>query len=183
MKELFAIQQAIKAPKTEFNKFGNFDYRTAEGILSALKPLLESTQCFVTLSDELVMQGTRYYIKSTVILTNSEGKTVQATGYAREAETKKGMDESQITGSCSSYARKYALCGLFAIDDGNDADNNAFAGKELTLEERFLKVDPSRVTDPRTKKECTVMYERIQRKEKINQADLQALLDVIEIVF
>ncbi|WP_417852588.1 ERF family protein [Weissella viridescens] len=123
MEELVQIQSDLKVPKSQFNKFGNYHYRNSEDILEALKPLLKLRSCSLLINDEVVLIGERYYIKATVELTNSAGESVKATGYAREALNKKGMDESQITGSTSSYARKYALNGLFAIDDNKDADS------------------------------------------------------------
>jgi len=122
--KLLKVQQQLKAPKDQHNSFGNYDYRSCESILSSLKPILESVKLAVTISDELVLIGERYYVKATATLIDTEncGDTVKVTAYAREEESKKGMDQSQVTGSCSSYARKYALCGLFAIDDGNDSD-------------------------------------------------------------
>ena len=121
MKTLHNIQRALVAPKNERNNFGNYAYRTCEGILAALKPLLEAENATVTLTDEVVAIGERIYVKATATLASDEG-TASTSAYAREAQTKKGMDESQITGMASSYARKYALCGLFAIDGGADAD-------------------------------------------------------------
>lgn len=123
MKELISIQTELKAPKNQFNKFGGYKYRSCEDILEALKPLLKKYGCFVTISDDVQQIGERYYIKSTVTITNSEGKKETSTALARESATKKGMDDSQITGSASSYARKYALNGLFAIDDNKDVDS------------------------------------------------------------
>ena len=130
MELLAKIQSELKCPKNLFNKFGNYAYRNAEGILDAVKPLLDGGS--IVCSDDIVEVGGRVYVKATAVLTDKEGKSIFATAYAREAETKKGMDESQITGSASSYARKYALNGLFAIDDVKDADslNN---GQEETL--------------------------------------------------
>lgn len=124
MKELIAIQSKLEAPKGQFNKFGGYSYRSAEDILKAVKPLADEQKSSITLSDEVVMVGDRIYIKSTATITNEKGEAFSTTGYAREAESKKGMDESQISGSASSYARKYALNGLLAIDDTKDADSN-----------------------------------------------------------
>ena len=124
MKELIAIQSKLEAPKGQFNKFGGYSYRSAEDILKAVKPLANEQKSSITLSDEVVMVGDRIYIKSTATITNEKGEAFSTTGYAREAESKKGMDESQISGSASSYARKYALNGLLAIDDTKDADSN-----------------------------------------------------------
>lgn len=123
MKELVEIQSKLKAPKNQYNSFGKYKYRNAEDILEAVKPLLAETRCTLTISDEIVMVGDRIYVKATTLLINSAGHTVSTTAYAREEETKKGMDASQVTGATSSYARKYALNGLFCIDDTKDADS------------------------------------------------------------
>lgn len=122
MLELLKIQTELKAPKTQFNKFGGYQYRSCEDIVEALKPLQEKYKCVVLLNDELVIIGDRYYIKATATIINEKGDKLSVSALAREPESKKGMDESQITGSSSSYARKYALNGLFAIDDTKDAD-------------------------------------------------------------
>lgn len=122
MKELITIQSELKAPKSQFNKFGGYKYRKAEDILEAVKPILAKQKCTLVLTDEIVMVGNRIYVKSTATLKNSSGETETSVGYAREEETKKGMDGSQITGASSSYARKYALNGLFAIDENADSD-------------------------------------------------------------
>lgn len=127
MKELVKIQSELKAPKGQFNKFGGYKYRSAEDILEAVKPLLKENNCTLTISDDIVQVGDRYYIKANVTLTNSAGATVQVSALAREEEQKKGMDGSQITGTASSYARKYALNGLFCIDDTKDSDTEESA--------------------------------------------------------
>lgn len=116
------IQGSLKAPKGQKNKFGNYNYRSCEDILEALKSPLSENNCLLTISDNIELIGNRYYVKATATLINSEGNTIFVTASARESENKKGMDESQITGAASSYARKYALNGLFAIDDTADAD-------------------------------------------------------------
>jgi len=118
--ELARIQKELKAPKDQWNGFAKFKYRNCEGILEAVKPLLNGLT--LTLHDDLVMVGNRYYVKATATLSDGE-ESVSASAFAREPENKKGSDESQITGSASSYSRKYALSGLFCIDDGHDADN------------------------------------------------------------
>ncbi len=121
--KLAAIQAALKAPKSQFNKFGGYKYRKAEDILEAVKPLLKQYGCTLTCTDELQLIGDRYYIKATATITSSEdGVSVSTTAYAREEEEKKGMDGSQVTGASSSYARKYALNGLLCIDDTADSD-------------------------------------------------------------
>lgn len=122
MKELIAIQSELKAPKSQFNKFGGYKYRKAEEILEAVKPLLNKQKCTLTITDDIVMVGNRIYVKATATIKNEKGECETTNGWAREEETKKGMDVSQITGASSSYARKYALNGLFAIDDNTDSD-------------------------------------------------------------
>lgn len=122
MKELIVIQSELKAPKSQFNKFGGYKYRKAEDILEAVKPLLAKQKCTLTITDDIVMVGNRIYVKSTATIKNEKGECETTTGWAREEETKKGMDGSQITGASSSYARKYALNGLFSIDDNADSD-------------------------------------------------------------
>ncbi len=118
---LLDIQAKLKAPKGQTNNFGNYKYRSAEDILEAVKPLLKDNGCFLTISDDIVMVGSRIYVKATITLSKN-GETIQTTAFARESESKSGMDASQITGAASSYARKYALNGLFCIDDTKEAD-------------------------------------------------------------
>lgn len=115
------IQSELKAPKGQFNSFGGYKYRSCEDILEALKPVLAKYQAAVLLSDTVELVGNRVYVKATATL-KTEKEEISVTAYAREAEEKKGMDAAQITGSASSYARKYALNGLFGIDDTKDAD-------------------------------------------------------------
>lgn len=123
MKELQLIQTALKAPKGQFNAFGKYKYRSCEDILEAAKPLLAANKCTLTITDEIVCVSERVYVKATATLTNSDGAAVSTTAFAREAKQKTGMDEAQVTGAASSYARKYALNGLFCIDDTKDADS------------------------------------------------------------
>lgn len=125
MSKLLSIQAELKAPKNQRNSFGNYNYRSAEDILEAVKPLLVSNNCDLTLSDEIVEIGGRIYVKATARFSDGAKETV-VSAYAREAEIKKGMDDSQITGTASSYARKYALNGLFLIDDTKDADSDEY---------------------------------------------------------
>lgn len=115
------IQNELKAPKSQRNNFSGYNYRSCEDILEALKPVLAKYNAAVLLSDEVVQMGTRWYVKATATL-KTETDSISVTAYAREEETRKGFDASQITGSASSYARKYALNGLFGIDDTKDAD-------------------------------------------------------------
>ncbi len=122
--KLLLIQAALKCPKNQINKFGGYNYRSCEDILEAVKPLLYDTQTTLTISDEIVAVGDRIYVKATATLKDSETWEIveSNTAYARESESKKWMDESQITWASSSYARKYALNGLFLLDDVKDAD-------------------------------------------------------------
>jgi hypothetical protein len=130
LERLSTVQTALKVPKGQRNTFGNYNYRNAEDILEAVKPLLAEHGLILTLSDELVQVGDRYYVKATAAVHMPDSTTYGVAGYAREEETKKGMDGSQITGASSSYARKYALNGLFLIDDTKDSDATNDHGKE-----------------------------------------------------
>ena len=140
--KLVKVQNELKAPKSQYNSFGKYSYRNCEDVLEALKPLLNEVKAIVNISDEIILIGERYYVKATVKFIDAEtGEVVEASAMAREEETKKGMDASQLTGSTSSYARKYALNGLFAIDDTKDADTTNTHGKEnvKSLSEAQLK--------------------------------------------
>lgn len=123
MQELIMIQSGLKAPKNQRNTFGNYNYRNCEDILEAVKPLLAKNNCILKLTDDIVLIGDRFYVKATATISNCEGKSESVTAFARESLDKKGMDASQITGATSSYARKYALNGLFLIDDTKDSDS------------------------------------------------------------
>ena len=126
-KKLIKVQQELKAPKNQRNTFGNYNYRSAEDILEALKPVLAAHDATVFISDKVVVKENCWaYIESTATFVDIEtGESISTTAFAREAENKKGMDSSQITGSASSYARKYALNGLFLIDDAVDPDSDS----------------------------------------------------------
>lgn len=128
--KLAAVQKVLKAPKNQYNSFGKYSYRSCEDILEAAKPLCIENGLILTISDDIVAVGERYYIKATAAVTDvKDGEKVECSGIAREAEERKGMDSSQVTGSTSSYARKYALNGLFSIDDTKDADATNDHGK------------------------------------------------------
>lgn len=129
--KLMQVQVELKAPKNQYNSFGKYKYRSCEDIQEAVKPLEAKHKVALFLSDEPVMIGERHYIKATATFVDlASGETVQNTGYAREEENKKGMDGSQVTGTASSYARKYALNGLFLIDDTKDADTDEYRAQE-----------------------------------------------------
>ena len=136
--KLINIQCELKAPKGQFNAFGKYKYRSCEDILEALKPVLLKHNAVVVLSDELVRMVNRFYIKATATLVDIDSdKSIDVTAFAREEESKKGMDGSQITGASSSYARKYALNGLFGIDDSTDSDKTN--GKTTTASKAVTK--------------------------------------------
>lgn len=125
--KLSNVQKELKAPKNQYNSFGKYKYRSCEDILEAAKPLCIQNGLILTVSDEIVLVGERYYIKATASVIDIEsGVNHFATALARESENKKGMDDSQITGTASSYARKYALNGLFCIDDTKDAESDEY---------------------------------------------------------
>ena len=122
--KLANVQSALKAPKGQYNSFGKYKYRSCEDIVESVKPLLKQNGLLLTLNDELVLIGDRFYVKATAsVWDTADGSRIMVTAYAREEETKKGMDGSQVTGASSSYARKYALNGILAIDDTKDSDS------------------------------------------------------------
>ena len=122
---LQAVQRELKAPKSQYNSFGKYNYRSCEDIVEGVKPLLNENGLILTMSDEIVSVADRVYVKATCKVTDiATGDSVETTAMAREPMEKKGMDSAQVTGTSSSYARKYALNGLFAIDDTKDADTN-----------------------------------------------------------
>ena len=136
---LIKIQSDLKAPKGQYNDFGKYHYRSCEDILEAVKPLLKELNVSLTLSDEIVNVGDRYYIKAIATLANNESN-ITVTAYAREEESKKGMDSMQLTGATSSYARKYALNGLFAIDDTKDSDDPNFNGDDDNKDKSYYSI-------------------------------------------
>ena len=140
--KLIAIQSELKAPKSQYNNFGKYAYRNCEDILEALKPILKEHKSTIYISDEIVTVLERFYVKATVTFIDAEtGEKITNTAYAREEENKKGMDGSQVTGASSSYARKYALNGMFAIDDTKDSDftNTTVKGDNSALSEAQIK--------------------------------------------
>lgn len=145
--KLLTVQNTLKAPKSQYNAFGKYNYRNCEDILEAVKPICKEVKALVYLSDEIVVIGERYYVKATAIFIDVESdKYIEVTAYAREEETKKGMDGSQVTGASSSYARKYALNGLFDIDDTKDSDATNTHDKEETPKQDKPKAQPKQKT-------------------------------------
>ena len=180
MKELIEIQAELNAPKERRNVFGKYNYRSAEDILKAVKPLLNKNGCVLLLSDEIYEFGGRFYVEATATLINAQGEKLSVKGFAREEETKKGMDASQITGAASSYARKYALNGLFAIDDGVDADSlntskeftqkkvKAADKQEVTLAEAVAEMHACETLDE--VKACWSKYPQFKSNDTFKQA-------------
>lgn len=131
------IQTELHAPKAQDNKFGKYKYRSCEDIVEAVKPILASHECHLNISDEMIMLGDRFYIKATATIFNGNTPIAESDGWARESFSRKGMDDSQLTGSTSSYARKYALNGLLAIDDTKDADSQDNSSYETVKQEKI----------------------------------------------
>lgn len=169
--QLAKIQQELKAPKNLFNKFGNYNYRNAEGILESVKPMLGGLALII--NDEPVVIGERYYIKATVTLTDGT-ESVSATAYAREDNDKKGMDGCQLTGACSSYARKYALNALLMIDDSKDSDDDSLSPKNPANERKETKAAEKPVAKAPAKpvaKPVEPVHVSVETAQKIPPAD------------
>lgn len=181
MKELINIQTELNAPKSQYNKFGGYAYRSCEDILAAAKPLLQKYNCYLLLSDDIKeigsqyeyhaddkdkdkihkmdYIGTRVYVEATATIVNSNGEQVSVKAYAREEVAKKGMDAAQVTGSASSYARKYALNGLFAIDDTKDPDATNTHDKEVKRAPR-ASAAPAQAAPAAPKNEYEQMFDK-----------------------
>lgn len=172
--KLLNIQQELKAPKSQRNDFGNFSYRSCEDILEAVKPLLKANNCVLTISDELVNIGERYYIKATATLSSAEemGGIISNSAYAREPAEKKGADLSQITGACSSYARKYALNGLFCIDDQKDADTTNNGKKDA----KATKTQIKRLKELYTDIPAVLDYYKLEKLEDMAKETAEGLI-------
>lgn len=188
MKELVEIQSELNAPKARFNDFGKYNYRSAEDIMKAVKPLLKQRGCILLLSDEVkevgsvytyntqesdsrsgksftsAYNGTRVYVEATATIINSAGEAISVKASAREEVAKKGMDSSQITGTASSYARKYALNGLFAIDDGVDADS--------------LNTSPQYTQQPQQKQQTKTQPKTQQPAVSVPSVDRQEIFEL-----
>ncbi len=142
--KLVEVQNKLKAPKSQFNSFGKYNYRNAEDILEAVKPILKEVGATLFLKDDIVLIGDRYYVKTTAVFIETEGQAITVEAYAREAEEKKGMDSAQVTGATSSYARKYALNGLFLIDDTKDNDHDTLHKTDVK-KETVLKISQTQI--------------------------------------
>lgn len=170
--KLVVIQSSLRAPKNQYNSFGKYNYRSLEDIVEAVKPLLSQVKAALTISDEPVIIGDRIYIKAVAILTNAEEptQTVVNTAYARESLTKKGMDDSQITGATSSYARKYCLNGLFCIDDNKEADSIAPETQNLKITDIQAKELSDLISKSGTDLAAFLKYATTDRIENIAPA-------------
>lgn len=147
------IQSNLKAPKGQFNSFGKYHYRSCEDILEGVKPHLQETKTCLVISDEIVTIGEHNYIKATATLYSADGGAVANSAFAKEPLEKKGMDPSQITGATSSYARKYALNGLFCIDDTKDADTDAYTANTTQTKAKEKAPETNTIREKRVKKE------------------------------
>ena len=146
LKSLIYIQQHLTAPKSEYKSFGKYNYRSLESILAAIKPLLRNQNCGIRFQDEVIELGGRTFLKTTLYFFNDKGETISTSALAEHTATKTGMDAAQITGSASSYARKYAMNALFAIDDTKDADSNQYQSQAKLPEEPAQKAPARRTT-------------------------------------
>ena len=176
--KLLAVQNELKAPKDKRNNFGGYNYRSCEGILEAVKPLLQEQGLMLTIKDEVVNIGDRYYVKATVLLDDiSSNGEIAITALAREEEAKKGMDASQITGTASSYARKYALNGLFLIDDTKDADTDEF---HRTTQENGQKTNVATQPNQPPAKKIALTQKIVDEKLKfiLEQTDTETVKNI-----
>ena len=148
IQKLSDVQARLKAPKGQFNSFGKYKYRSCEDIVEAVKPLLTEHGLALVMSDSIVETGGRVYVHANAIVSDGE-REVSASGFAREEENKKGMDGSQVTGAASSYARKYALNGLFCIDDGKDSDSTNTHGRATASTQKKQATSQSKTSKPK----------------------------------
>lgn len=178
-KALLDVQMRLKAPKGQFNSFGGYKYRSCEDILEAVKPLLAECGLVMTISDEIELVSGRWYVKATAKVVGDDGE-ISSTAYAREAESKKGQDESQITGTASSYARKYALNGLFLIDDTKDADATNRHGNEQQQGRRGQRQggQERRKPDPLTEAKAR-LWRAVKAYAEARGDDPKAVIDAV----
>ena len=176
--KLLAVQNELKAPKDKKNTFGGYNYRSCESILEAVKPLLQEQGLMLTIKDEVVNIGDRYYVRATVLLDDiSSNGEIAITALAREEEAKKGIDASQITGAASSYARKYALNGLFLIDDTKDADTDEF---HRTTQENGQKTNVATQPNQPPAKKIALTQKIVDEKLKfiLEQTDTETVKNI-----
>lgn len=174
--KLMKVQTKLKAPKNQRNNFGNYNYRSCEDILEALKPLLEEEKAVINISDNIILIGERYYIESTVKFIDAEnGEIIEVKSMAREEENKKGMDSSQLTGSTSSYARKYALNGMFAIDDTKDSDatnthNKTESKPKQNVSNNNTQSNEKKLSEAQCKRLYSIAYSKNVKSEQVKEA-------------
>ncbi|EHG9471184.1 ERF family protein [Salmonella enterica subsp. enterica serovar Newport] len=173
IQKLINIQSSLNAPKNQYNSFGKYHYRSCEDIMAALKPLLKQEGVLQYITDEVVLIGNRFYVKSTVTLTDGES-SISNEAFAREEETKKGADGSQITGSASSYARKYALNGMYNIDDAKDADTEEHKQQQNAAPAKQTKSSPSSPAPEQVLKAFTDAALQKNTVEELKQAFAKA---------
>lgn len=174
------VQSELKVPKDLNNSFGGYKYRSAESILEAVKPLLNKNELTLTISDELLYIGERYYVRAVATLRFNDD-TLSVSALARETETKKGMDESQITGSTSSYARKYALSGMFAIDDTKDADHDSYSKLNTTPTRTMKKQEPEERKAPiHSEDEIRTLAKSLGYSDKVIEAKLATVNNEVQ---
>lgn len=167
--KLMTIQGALKAPKGQYNSFGKYKYRSCEDILESVKPLLSAHDCALVITDDIMMIGDRIYVKATAKLI-SGSEQVESSAFAREESEKKGMDSSQVTGAASSYARKYALNGLFCIDDTKDSDATNTHGQQPKEEPKTQpKEEPKKEEPKNTQPKMQPVYDEISNAQTIDQ--------------
>jgi hypothetical protein len=184
--KLVEVQNKLKAPKSQFNSFGKYNYRNAEDILEAVKPILKEVGAAVVLKDEIVLIGDRYYLKTKAQFIDAEnGETIEVEAIAREAEEKKGMDAAQVTGATSSYARKYALNGLFLIDDTKDNDHDTLHKTDLKKEE--LKISQIQIdsvvqliTETKTELKPFLEYFKIKEISQMTATQADQAIKILE---
>ena len=174
MKELFEIQQRLVSNKANFNEFGKFNYRSLENILADVKPLLNELRCTITFTDDMVLIGERYYVKSTVTLENESGEKKEAVAFAREDESRAGMCESQVTGSASSYARKYAICSLLAINEEQDPDSMDNRPKKAVNEPKISNMDILKTFYEQNKRNANVNVEQLTKFKDFYKAKMDS---------
>ena len=178
---LVHIQSNLKAPKNKFSDFGDYHYRSCEDILEGVKPLLQETKTCLVISDEIVMIGNHNYIKATATLYSANGEQISNSAFAKEPLEKKKMDSAQITGATSSYARKYALNGLFAIDDTKDADTDEYKKEvEKSTNKTTPKKETNAMREKRMRDEC---YDTIKLYAAKNHIDNKTILNQIHVMF
>ena len=174
MKELFEIQQRLVSNKANFNEFGKFNYRSLENILADVKPLLNELKCTITFTDDMVLIGERYYVKSTVTLENESGEKKDAVAFAREDASRPGMSESQVTGTASSYARKYAICSLLAINEEQDPDSMDNRPKKAVNEPKTSNMDILKTFYEQNKRNANINVEQLTKFKDFYKAKMDS---------